>query len=50
MTYTLDNVIAFLKARKEELNRQFVDILASSEEVDSLIEHFEMMKKNDMHK
>jgi prefoldin subunit 5 len=48
VTYTLDNVIEFLKARKEELNRQFVHIMASSDEVDKLIEHFEMMKKNEM--
>ena len=47
MIYTLDNVIEFLKSRKEELNRQFAHILASSEEVDKLIEHFEMMKRNE---
>jgi prefoldin subunit 5 len=45
-TYTLDNVIEFLKARHQELNRQFNHILASIDEVDKLIEHFEMMKKN----
>lgn len=47
MTYTLDNVIAFMKARKEELNRQFSHILAQCDEVDILLEHFEMVKKSE---
>lgn len=44
--YTIDNAILFLKARRDELNRQNADLMSRYAECETILEYFEGMKKN----